>query len=206
MNQRQKPRSTATASTATSGSSGHLGFASHQTTPSPRHQSLPAKPRNQTLHATSSTVFVDNTNFHSTPGALGYRQMQQSFISAPSSIRPSSRRASSATVDDSQATTLNSPEEFHDEEAQAQPHYQNNENGEEGIDDSDSIGSIVADTQQYASVASIQMQSANPPEWENISLNVIIKRLKAISPDTISSLKMRDYYKLYPTWDKMTQD
>jgi hypothetical protein len=133
--------------------------------------------------------------------------MQQSFVAAPSSFLPSSWRASSAPVEDSQAIRLNSPEDSRDEEAQAMPQYQNNGIDEEGIDDNNnSIGFVVAETPQYAFVDSIQMQSAHPSEWESISPNIIIKWLKAISPDTISSLKMRKFYKSYPTWDKMTQD
>jgi hypothetical protein len=50
------------------------------------------------------------------------------------------------------------------------------------------------------------MQSANPPKWENKPPNIVIKLLKAVSPDKISSLKIRDFYKPYPSWDKMTED
>ncbi len=61
---------------------------------------------------------------------------------------------------------------------------------------------VVAETQQYASVAT-PMQSTNPPEWENISPNILMKCLKAILPDTISSLRIRDFYNSYPTLDAL---
>jgi hypothetical protein len=54
---------------------------------------------------------------------------------------------------------LNSPKGFHDVEAL----YHNDEHGNEDTD-SEIIGSMVAEMQQYASVATA-MQSANPPEW-----------------------------------------
>ncbi len=42
------------------------------------------------------------------------------------------------------------------------------------------------------------------PEWENIPPDVIIHCLKAITPDVLSSLGMREFYKSYPIWQKMT--
>ena len=72
----------------------------------------------------------------------------------------------------------------------------------------DGTGTVVGESLDVSLPGPSQQctQSTSPPEWEDIPPDVVIKRLKAIPPDVTSSLRIRDFYKSYPSWEKMTQE
>ncbi len=45
-----------------------------------------------------------------------------------------------------------------------------------------------------------------PPEWEDISPDVMIRCLRAIPSRALVDIGMKDFYKSYPSWSKMTAD
>ncbi len=48
--------------------------------------------------------------------------------------------------------------------------------------------------------------NVGPPEWGNINPDVILKHCRAIPVVTVKSYGVREFFKSYPCWDKMTQD
>jgi len=45
-----------------------------------------------------------------------------------------------------------------------------------------------------------------PPEWDDILPDVMIRCLRAIPSHALIDVGMKDFYKSYPTWNKMTAD
>jgi hypothetical protein len=45
-----------------------------------------------------------------------------------------------------------------------------------------------------------------PPEWDDILPDVMIRCLRAIPSRALIDVGMKDFYKSYPTWNKMTAD
>jgi len=141
-----------------------------------------------------STVSVSNTTTGAaTPGSSGFRGTLGCRL----------------PVDDSQATCLND-DDFHRD----LPHNKENTNcgnsPESGYDDEDDFvpDSFPLENIQLAPTqfSATQTQVSGPPEWENISPDIILKRCKALSPESTRNAGVRDYYKSYPSWDKMTAD
>jgi len=128
-------------------------------------------------------------NVAATPGTSGYRNLQANFSTA-----------------DSQETRLNTP-----------PDHRNPTNDDDKENDSlpdncEECDDVIGETPEDIVPTHVensqvtQTQYSGPPEWEDINPDIIVKTCKAVSPETLKSIGVRDFYKSYPSWDKMTQD
>lgn len=153
-----------------------------------------------------SALLFDASDGQSGPGGLGYRNMQDQFSTATTSRNQFEAPSSSGyrPEDDSQATTLNDFAGYACEQSKVV------QDAHESDLDSllDGTGTVVGESLDVSLPGPSQQctQSTSPPEWEDIPPDVVIKRLKAIPPDVTSSLRIRDFYKSYPSWEKMTQE
>jgi len=50
------------------------------------------------------------------------------------------------------------------------------------------------------------LEPCNIPEWDGCTQDAIIKRLKAINPDQLKDLGIREFFKSYSLWEKLTND
>jgi hypothetical protein len=135
--------------------------------------------------------------------------MQESFSS--------SGGIAAGNADDSQATRLNTQEDdfvnFVNEVNQGKDDLCDGFSSEEESSVEGS-GLVVEETQQFSQLPErpqlvarcSTVQSTNPPEWEDIPPDAVIKRLKAIPQEVLFSLRVREFYKSYPIWDKMSPE
>lgn len=139
-----------------------------------------------------------------------------SMLSVVSDKRAPSRSSSTFTpIDDTQTTRLNSPED--DASHTEDEDLYDDDNFEGAQDDSfiqDTINDefVVADTQFPDHRFPQQQQLANhqvvamtpvPPEWDNIPPDMVIRSMKALKPEILQGAGLRDYFKSYPSWEKM---
>jgi hypothetical protein len=52
----------------------------------------------------------------------------------------------------------------------------------------------------------IEKSNDGPPEWEDITPDLIIKHCKQVPSETIKSIALRDFNKSYSSWHKLTQE
>jgi hypothetical protein len=49
-------------------------------------------------------------------------------------------------------------------------------------------------------------QSSLPPEWGNVNPDALLKCFKTVKGDALQLLGIREFYKSYSSWEKMTHD
>ena len=129
-------------------------------------------------------------------------------VSILSNSRTSTSSASNSATYDSQETCLLSPAA-----AQLQDHFDGGKelSGDSFDNDEESLGEVIQDSlNESADTSAPEVVCAppnvGPPEWGNINPDVILKRCRAIPVITKKAYGVREFYKSYPCWDKMTQD
>jgi hypothetical protein len=187
-------------------SSSSLSSGKEKPLSSTRNLQTPSIPLRPSTLCFNSAVGPDNTT---APGGVGYRRMQESFSS--------SGGIAAGNADDSQATRLNTQEDdfvnFVNEVNQGKDDLCDGFSSEEESSVEGS-GLVVEETQQFSQLPErpqlvarcSTVQSTNPPEWEDIPPDAVIKRLKAIPQEVLFSPRVREFYKSYPIWDKMSPE
>jgi hypothetical protein len=160
-----------------------------------------------------SALCLDSSGNRSTPGGSAYRKMQESFAS--------NTTTTTTSLEDSQETRLNSHSQSDENNFVTFVAEVNNNNTYNYDIPSDSdeespgvSGTVVQDTQDFnetqivlpAATQPASTQSSGPPEWENIPPDAVIKQLKSLSPEILYSSRLREFYKSYPIWAKMTPE
>jgi len=64
----------------------------------------------------------------------------------------------------------------------------------------------VPNTSQGAGAAAAATTLNAPPEWEDLAPDVVIRCIKKIPAQELATIGMREYYKSYPVWQRMTVD
>jgi hypothetical protein len=215
-----------TAATSNAIAASALSMMSQKETILPSNKRLPLRDTSNTintdpvLHKSFSTSAPSSAEF--TPGLSGYRTLQSSFAQAASAgvgnIEEDSQATRLNTIDDS----AQRPELF----SRVGDNLSTHEAEEEEDDDVASFhhtpdGSTVPCSydprQSYLPNSNltasgepqrdeVSQLNAGPPEWDALSPDVVIKCCKAVSAETLRSNGVRDFYKSYPSWAKMTQD
>jgi hypothetical protein len=67
-------------------------------------------------------------------------------------------------------------------------------------------GSVVEETQQTTAVLPPSTKSTSPPEWGDLPPAAVIKQLKQLTPEVLYSCRLREFYKSYPSWERMTPE
>ena len=166
---------------------------------------------------TSRTVFISSkttarTSSSFPPGAStflspGIRTTHAatslSMLSAAAQTRsPPTGTSQSSGIEDSQYTRLPSDRDdaSHTEEEDL---LDDDADDMAGLPSGNPVGLVVPETQFTLPPTP---QSTVPPEWDGINPDVCMKCFKAIKNDILQPLGLREFYKSYSSWEKMSYD
>ncbi len=63
----------------------------------------------------------------------------------------------------------------------------------------------INETRVLANITNLQ-PSTPIPEWDGCKPDAVMKRLKSITKEELTSIGRREFYKLYSSWEKMMLD
>jgi hypothetical protein len=166
----------------------------------------------KTKTSATPSSFQGTTSLSRTPQPAGNVAYALSMLSSAAGINATSSTGLSSSysaVDDTQLTRLNSDDDApHTED---EDRYEEESIGEAGgvvIQETQDREDYLVEHMQQQQQQPVQLVDSNPtpPEWEGLNPDIVLKCLKAVKTDSLRVHGLRDFFKSYSSWVKMTPE